>query len=1374
MTQSAAKLIMEDIVLLKTQSLAAILVGLVVLISSGFAQSDPMEKWTPWVLADHPQYDCPWIMAGGNNKACIWPEALALKASDNGGLFTYTVDVYEKTAFIALPGNLDYWPTNILINGKPAPVVERNNLPYIVVSSGHYTVSGKFIWNKLPGQLTIPQEVAIVSLQVDGKSRSVDLRNDKLIFSSQSAATQKKADDSLSIEVFRLLADGVPLTMVTHITLSVSGKAREVSFGRVMLAGTEVLAIESPIPARIEADGTMRAQVTAGEYTIQVFSRFIASPTAITTTKSTKEWPDTEYISFMSATNIRQVKLSGAISIDTTQISIPSEWQEYPTYRMVDDETLVVTTEFRGDHSPSANEFYVKRDLWLDFDGGGITALDRISGVMNQGWRINAAKGTSIGRATVDNDPVLITLDNNIAGIEVRSPTIELEAVTRTESTAIFSASGWNARADKFNATLHLPPGWRVLHASGVDSVWGTWLSKWDLWDVFIMLITLSVTRKLIGNAVAALAGGAFLIALHEPGNPLLIIPLLLVVIALLPVVAGKIKSMLRSLGVILSVALILSVIAFAVSTFRLAIYPSLERSEIGSYGQSYYDASSHQKPLQPTAQMHDELADRERMVSKAPLTKRMHLEEVIVTANKRNQSLYQVTENDRVQTGPGLPTWTWNSVSFRSSSPVPADQVLSIYYSRPIVTSIWRVISVFLVALYAGMVIRRFVGLSQFKELESKVGVGATTALGMGLVLLLGVSNSPNSMADEYPPKYLLDTLEKRLIKAPECLPNCASLNDGQIVVSGSDITINFSAYAETDIALPLPRSHGTWALVLVSENDRVLPLRKQQDSFFVHLSKGHHVIKVTGKIMADQATVSLPLAIHNMKVSAPNWVVEGLVDGRLRNGTLTLRAIDKNASQKVDTLKADPAPAFVTVKRHFVLGKKWNIETTVQRISPTQGAISLPIKLIANEKLLKDMGVVKDGEIVVQLGHSEKFVSWLSSIEPTDQLQLKASENATYFEEWSFTPASLWRLHYKGIPPLKPDGHSNAFEPVFKPWPAELLVVDVRKPMGVAGETHTVESALLRVDAGNKLQRSTLTLDIRSSLGSNYVVTLPENTEVLKFSVAGRGMNTPSGNKVIIPLQPGSQSAVIEFQSLIDMGVVSHSPNVGLPNGATNVRVQYSLPRDRWPLYLNGPAIGPAMLYWGMLCVIVLAALALPRLAKGLDFQMPIAMTGWLLLGVGLSTVNGYGVLVIAVMFFMLAARKKLIKPELMTRFKFNTMQCAIVAWVGLAVLCMVSAIPMGLLSSPEMNVVGNGSGSHFYNYYQDITGGAEGFPVVTVISVPILAYRAVMLLWSLWLSTQLIRWAGWVWECFSEKLSWMSKPITSEEKKGDQFFK
>jgi hypothetical protein len=81
------------------------------------------------------------------------------------------------------------------------------------------------------------------------------------------------------------------------------------------------------------------------------------------------------------------------------------------------------------------------------------------------------------------------------------------------------------------------------------------------------------------------------------------------------------------------------------------------------------------------------------------------------------------------------------------------------------------------------------------------------------------------------------------------------------------------------------------------------------------------------------------------------------------------------------------------------------------------------------------------------------------------------------------------------------------------------------------------------------------------------------------------------------------------------------------------------------------------------------------------------------------------------------------------------------------------------MGLLSDPDMKVVGNGSHAHLYNFYQDRIG-AGSFPSAHVFSVSMFTYRIIMLLWSLWLATRLIQWAQWWWEAYSARAVWASK--------------
>lgn len=217
---------------------------------------------------------------------------------------------------------------------------------------------------------------------------------------------------------------------------------------------------------------------------------------------------------------------------------------------------------------------------------------------------------------------------------------------------------------------------------------------------------------------------------------------------------------------------------------------------------------------------------------------------------------------------------------------------------------------------------------------------------------------------------------------------------------------------------------------------------MRKEGDTVLVALGKGHHRLRLKGTLIDDQASIAFPIPIRNLSLAASDWLVEGLVDGRVVKDALTLRAIDQASSQPADTLKADPAPTFARVKRHFIFGQRWSVKTTVIR-ETREGAVSLPITLLPNERLLNNVGVVSDGVLSIQFDHRQQRIQWQSSLEPVDSLALKAAAGSSYLEEWRFTPSSLWRLEYQGILPLKADVNANAFEPTFKPWPGETLLL-------------------------------------------------------------------------------------------------------------------------------------------------------------------------------------------------------------------------------------------------------------------------------------------------------------------------------------------
>ena len=68
------------------------------------------------------------------------------------------------------------------------------------------------------------------------------------------------------------------------------------------------------------------------------------------------------------------------------------------------------------------------------------------------------------------------------AGVELRQASANVTADSRIEGAVrALPAVGLGARLRRAcAATLQLPPGWRLLHASGVDHPSPTWLQHWS------------------------------------------------------------------------------------------------------------------------------------------------------------------------------------------------------------------------------------------------------------------------------------------------------------------------------------------------------------------------------------------------------------------------------------------------------------------------------------------------------------------------------------------------------------------------------------------------------------------------------------------------------------------------------------------------------------------------------------------------------------------------------------------------------------------------------------------------------------------------------------------------------------------------------
>jgi hypothetical protein len=57
-----------------------------------------------------------------------------------------------------------------------------------------------------------------------------------------------------------------------------------------------------------------------------------------------------------------------------------------------------------------------------------------------------------------------------------------------------------------------------------------------------------------------------------------------------------------------------------------------------------------------------------------------------------------------------------------------------------------------------------------------------------------------------------LLKELKQRLLKAPDCLPDCAQIASMQIDINKDKLTLTIQAHAQEKVALPLPAKFKQW----------------------------------------------------------------------------------------------------------------------------------------------------------------------------------------------------------------------------------------------------------------------------------------------------------------------------------------------------------------------------------------------------------------------------------------------------------------------------------------------------------------------------------------------------------------------------------
>lgn len=1344
---------------------------------------DPLKPWVGWVLDGHQDRDCPYLF-NEEQRQCAWSGFLELQLTDTGGTFTQHWDVYGETV-LRLPGDAQHWPQQVH-SGENSPLVvtERDGYPSVTVPAGSHTISGQFFWDKLPEALFVAPETGLVKLSVNGtiiaapevnKAGSLWLSNH----------TEEASEDHLDVQVFRKVLDTHPLQVITRIQLRVAGKQRQVELAPVLLADFIPLHLNSPLPTRMGQDGKLQVQLRPGEWVIELTGRTSTNLTALALPEATAPWPAEEVWVFEADPSVRQVQVEGVNSIDPSQTRLPEAWASLPAYLMTGGSTMTLAEQHRG-MATSPSQLSLTRQLWLDFDGGGYTLQDRLEGTLAQESRLEVLPDIRLGRVSLRGEPQLITRQpqGEADGVEVRQRTLALEADSRYEARGDLPVSGWQQKLQKVTTTLHLPPGWLLLAALGTDNVAATWLQQWNLLDLFLVLLTIVATGYLFGWRWAAVAGVALVLTWHLPDAPQYIWLNLLAVIALLRALPSSnvgLRQWLERYRWLSLLILVLLVLPFTIETVRSALYPQLAYNGASTeFDIRFQDdettmpqaaPATAPMPTEPTSET-EEVADA--AVSTMKREEKPQVERNIATpkvlafdedrANygvkkggmdaKREANLRNIDPNSMIQTGPGLPHWQGDSVVLEWSGVITPTERASLWLLPPWAHSLLKLLGVAVLLLFA-------VRLAAFADWGWQrlrlFGRGGKTVASVLLIAPLLASLPPPVIAAESPPPSaeMLQALQERLLRVPECLPDCAQIDALDMQLQANGLTLRLRVHAATRVAVPLPGSQSTWLpqTVLVDGKATQALRRDEEQRLWVVLAQGQHDVALQGEL-PSRSSLALPLSLkpHRVTWQGEGWQVDGLRDNGVPEDQLQLNriaAVADATTQDMPTL-----PAFVKIQRRLDLGLDWYVVTTVTRVSDSAAPISLAIPLLEGEQPLSEQFIIKDKTIQINLKPQQDSLEWTSRLPQTEKLVLNASHNSAWLEEWQVAASPIWHVEASGLPSSAYEETEGQGVLLWKPWAGETLNLTVNRPQGTQGQTVTILSSQVMVDVGKRARDVMLRLNLHSSRGSQHTLTLPSGVELKSLSVDGvkQAIQQQQG-KVTVPLLPKKQEVVLEWQEMGAMPMHYAFPNVDLGLPSVNSEFRLQLPEDRWVLWTHGPLLGPAVLFWGILSVLLVLAFLLGR-----SDLTPLKTWQWFLLGVGLSQSSPYLMVLIVGWLVILAWRGKV---TLNTRpyWQFNLLQVGLALLTLIALSSLVGAVANGLLGLPDMQIAGNGSWRGHLQWYQDRASNVLEQP--TVLSVPIVYYRLLMLGWALWLAVAILSWLRWGWQAFVRGGLWRQKP-------------
>jgi len=1311
-----------------------------------------LARWQDWVLHGHEEALCPAAYNDGAVVRCQWPSRLTIDVKDDGGRFEQRWSMFAP-GWVNLPGGLEMWPDGVVVDGNSAAVVNRESQPSVRLMPGEHHIAGRFYWRQTPEMMRVPPSVGLISLTVNGEKvedPAVDAQGRLWL---QERDVQTGREDQVKVRIFRLIIDTIPMRITTLLRLDVSGQAREIRMKEVMLQDMVAMALDSRLPVRLDANGQLLIQARPGRWEVRIIGRM---PTAVSKIGLGQSPHGDEVWTFQPQHQLRLVEIDGVPQVEPGQTEMPNEWRRYSAYLIKPKSVMQIKEVRRGDPDPVPDQLRLFRRWWLDFDGRGFTLQDTIDGTLSRQWYLAMNTPAVLGRVAVDGIDQVITAQGGQqkAGVELRRGNLNLQGDARLpERPGAINAVGWDHDFQKLSAELHLPPGWRLLAVMGVDQVSDTWLQRWSLLDFFLVLIIALAVYRLRGWRWGLLALAAMALLYHEPGAPRMVWLHILAVLALMPLLPDNwIKRTVSLWGIGAVVVLLVIAIPFVIHQVRWGLYPQLSpHNDFRAI--SRQPMQSLPTPLEEAPRKKGARLLSKEMLDQAASEPSISVPKSAPPVSQTAQAVWHQDPDALIPTGPGLPEWHWHTVRLVWNGPVAKDQTMRLFLCSPLINLFLAVLRVALLGLLIWGVID---WKPWWRKIQSQLKLSPAL---MVVPLLWGIAQWTPALAaveGDFPPPKMLDTLRQRLLEPPECLPYCADISRLELAVSGDELQIMLKLHAADQTSVPLPVNRKSWTpeQVLLDNAPISGMARDQGGGLWAVMPAGLHTVVMMGSVAQESLVqIPLPLKPHLAAFVAKGWAVKGILPNGTTGSSIQLTRLEEKRLSRSATRDNGTLSPFLKVQRRIHMGLTWQVDTTIDRVTPIGSPVVINVPLLADESVTTPGLHVDQGHALINMSAEQRRISFASTLKIVPAIKLTAPRAVPWTETWLLDASPIWHCDLEGIAVVHHQNRGGQWQPQWQPWPGEKVSINVHRPKALEGQVLTVQKADLALAPGQRFSRGDLTLNINTSRGGQHVVELPPKANLQDVQVDGRSLPVrQDGQWVTVPLHPGMQTVAISWHQLTPFKALFQVPLIKIGLAAVNAKVSLKMPQNRWILLAGGPRWGPAVLFWSYLVVILMAAFGLGRLTL-----TPLKTWQWILLGLGLTQIPAALTLIIVGWLLALGLRDQ--RPMPSHWLGFNVLQLGLIIFTVAALAALFAAVKAGLIGQPDMQIQGNGSSSWLLNWTQDRID--ESMPCPWVLSLPIWSYRVLMLAWALWLAYALLGWLKWGWQCYVKDGVWRKTP-------------